>query len=901
MNRLRDKAPMGIPAIRLLRLIGLLVPRPERRDWVNEWAAELHSRWGLDGQRRRSTLSAHLHCLGAFEDALRLRIRRRHALMIAHDVRFAWRSFLRNPVFTLTILTTLALGIGANTAIFSLVDVVLLRPLPIEQPESLADVYTTCRRGFQYCSSSYPDFVDYKERSRSFSDMAAFSGTQVVLERGEGAELITAMLVTGSYFQLLGVPSMLGRTILPADDRLGQPETVAILSHRAWQERFGADPKIVGATVRINQAPFTIVGVAPPGFRGTRLGSDPDAWIPFTTYPLIDGTENRNEALTSRGMRWIYGVIGRRNAGVTIEQARADMAAVSDQLEEEDPRRAGRQITVEPTRTYTLPVATTGDDLVRFVLVLMAVVGASLLIACANAASLMLARASARRQEIGVRVALGADQRVLARQMLTESLLLSTIGALIGISVAAGALKLFAGYALPGGIPIGALDIALDTRVLAFTGVLSVVTGIAFGLVPAIQATNPSIVNALRDDPRRGAAPRMLRTREWLLTFQTALALVLLIGAGLFVRSLRSGLKTDVGFETRRLALAAIDLPMHRYTAPQIVQFLDDLRERVEHLPGVASVTHGLRPPLAQGGNGFLAIVDSYSPAPDEEIRIEADFVGTDYVRTLGIPLRGRDFVNGDRVGSRLVGIINETMARRYWPDSDALGSTLSMLWGPDNSAIEVIGIAGDVKDGLTENPEPFIYFPLAQHPARSEDAAAWFMAATPDDAINIVPQLRREIQALDSDIGISELTTLDNRFAEMLMPQRMGSMLLSLLGALTVVLAVVGIAGIVTYTVNQRKHEIGVRMALGASVGSVLRLLVTAALKPVVVGILLGVVAALTLTRLVSSFLLDVQATDTLTFIGIPILLASLAALAAFLPALRASAIHPTQALKTE
>jgi predicted permease len=577
------------------------------------------------------------------------------------------------------------------------------------------------------------------------------------------------------------------------------------------------------------------------------------------------------------------------------------MIRVSDQIQEEFPRlRGGRTVTVEATRAYTLP-ASTRDDIVRFVTLLLVVVGVALLIACANIANLLLARASARRREIGVRIALGASRGRLVRQLLTESLVLSVLGAGAGLFVASMALRFLSEFALPGFVPIDTLGLRLDPRVLAFTGILTVVTGLLFGLVPALQTTSPNVTGALKEQLPESSVRGTLRTRGVLLALQTAMALTLLVGAALFVRSLQNGLRSDVGFETRNLAIASFDLGMQRYDATRAAGFVAALTQRTAQFPGVRAVTSAVYPPLARGGSGFFVLIDGYEPVEGEELRIEADWVGPDYFRTMGIPLlAGRDIEQNDREGAPLTAVINETMARRWFTDTDPVGRTFK-LGAPDEPDIRIVGVAGDVKDGLTDDPEPFIYFPMSQYMDRALDGGFNLLVASDAPALQLLPAVRAEVRNMDPNIVLQDLSTLENRFAEFLMPQRMGSTLLSTLGALTVLLAVVGITGIVGYAVNQRRREIGIRIALGASNAHVVRVMVRGALVPIGAGLALGIVASLATTRLVANFMYDVAPTDALTFVSMPLLMTVVAMVAAYLPARRAMNISPTESLRGE
>ncbi|MCZ6915440.1 MAG: ABC transporter permease [Gemmatimonadetes bacterium] len=902
------------PGLSFLRLIGLLVPSRERAAWIREWTAELHYSWHRQGPRHGirapggapaprpvSRIAILFRCLGALEDALWLRIRRRNKTMLVQDVKYAIRSFARSPGFTAVTVLTLALGIGANTAIFTLVDAVLLRPLPVHEPSQLTDIYTSCRRGFPYCSTSYPDFVDYRDRNRSFADMAAFAGMTVSLQDGDAVELMGAMLVTGNYFGLLGVNAVLGRTIIPDDDRLGDAKAVIVLSHRMWMNEFAGDEDVIGRDFRLNRAPYTVIGVAPKGFRGTRLNQSPDMWIPFSSLPLIDTRNPPFDVLPERGFRWIGGTIGRRLPGVTVAQARADMLSVSDRLAEET-NRAGRTITTEATRTFTLPAATTGRDIVRFATLLMVVVGAVLLITCANIANLLLARASARRREIGVRIALGAGRARLVRQLLTESVILSVTGAAAALFVASVGLKFLSGYALPGFVSIASLELALDGRVLAFTAMIAVVTGVLFGLVPALQTTTPNLSDALRQQSSDARSRGIMRTRGILLSFQTAMALVLLIGAGLFVRSLKNGLNADVGFTTRNLAMASFDLSLLQYSQPAVSRFLRDLTVRSIGVPGAREVTTSVYPPLAGSGSGFFINIPGHIPAAGEEMRIEANWVGPRYFRTLGIPLiNGRDFTEQDMAGAPIVAVINETMARRWWPGEDPVGRTFRLNSDGSGPEALIVGLAQDVTYGLADAPEPFIYYPIHQFMDRAAGGSIQLLVSTNDAPVNTLPLLRNHLRELEPNLAIPELTTLESRFEEFLMPQRMGTMLLSSLGGLTVLLAVVGISGVVGYAVNQRRKEIGIRITLGAARRHVLGVMVRGAVIPVAVGLAVGLMAAASVTRFITNFMFNVRATDPVTFLVVPAIMAIVAIVAAYFPARRATRINPTEALRAE
>ncbi len=425
--------------------------------------------------------------------------------------------------------------------------------------------------------------------------------------------------------------------------------------------------------------------------------------------------------------------------------------------------------------------------------------------------------------------------------------------------------------------------------------------GLLFGVAPALQTTNPNLTAALKEQSSDARVGGVMRTRGVLLTIQTAMALVLLVGAGLFVRSLKNGLDADLGFETRNLAMASFNLARRQYSEPAALQFVQDLSDRAAQLPGTVNVTSAVYPPLALGSSGFFISIDGYTPAEGEELRIEANWVGPDYFRTLGIPLiNGRDITEQDRVGAPYVAVINETMAKRWWPGEDPVGRTFRLNGDGSGPEVLIVGYAKDVKDGLSADPEPFVYYPMAQHMGRAISRLN-LLVATDADPLNVLPTLRQHLRELDPNLAVPELTTLQNRFADFLMPQRMGTTLLSTLGGMTILLAVIGISGVVAYTVNQRRREIGIRLALGAAQSHVLNVIVRGAVIPVAVGLGIGLVAAFGVTRLIANFMFGVEPHDPVTFVTVPALMAVVALMAAYLPALRATKVNPTEALKSE
>lgn len=821
---------------------------------------------------------------------------------LRQDLRYAARVLTRRPAFAIAATLTLALGTGATATVFSLLDAVLLRHMPAHQPEELAHIYTSCRRGDPYCFSSYPEFLDYRAQSRTFADMAAFEPLAVSVGEGAGSWVGEALLVSTNYFALLGLAPHAGQLISPTWNVEADPPVV--LAYDTWLARYGGDPSVIGRPLRIGEATFRIAGVAPPGFRGTRLDVRPDLWLAIDNVGLLPRggsdpgrTGPPSDMLTNRGRRWIGGTIGRLRPGVTIEQARADMRAISDALQEVDSGREGRFVTVEPARHTALP-PDAADDITRFVLLLMSGVGAALLIACANVAGLMLARGAARRPEISLRRALGADRGRLVRQLMAEHLLLVVAGTALGLLVARACSALLVSYDLPGALPIASLDLGIDLRVLLFAAVLLVVTG-SFGLVPALGATRG--LSATSAGRSTGESTGGARGQSVLLAVQVAVTAVLLVGAGLFIRSLQHGLALDLGLTSESVVMAEIVPSLQGYSPARTQAIVDEALARLGGLPDVAAVTAARQPPLTEG-NGFRAQeVEGYQPAPEEEIRFESNFVAPGYFDVLRIRMRaGRDFTAADREGSPLVGIVSEEMARRYWAGRSPIGTHIRSRSFPE--PIRIVGVVENVTVGLDGTAAPFLYLPLAQHPRfLNAPVPMVLLARTRPGATSVAPAVRRVLREIDPALPITTITPLDDRVAELLMPQRLGSLLLSALGGLTVVLVIVGAAGTVAYGVSRRRREIGVRLALGAHRAQVAAAMTRGSVVAMIAGALAGFAGAAALGRVSSAFLYGIEPTDVTSFAAAAAILALATGAASFLPAWRAAGIDPAEILKAE
>ena len=817
-----------------------------------------------------------------------------------HDLRIALRSLARTPVFTAVAVLSLALGVGINTTIFSAVNGILLRPLPVAEPARVAGIFTSDYSGPAYGGSSWADYRDLAERARSFELLAGVALQPVALGRGadgaagEEAALTMAQVVSGNFFSLVGRAAERGRLLQPADDRPGAP-AVVVIGEGLWRARFGADEGILGRTLSIAGQPFVVAGVAPAGFTGTQRGIRTDLWIPASTLPLIrPGTGD----LTSRGSRGI-GILGRLRRGVDARAAGAELRALASDLRGEHPEAwvdvhgRGRRLTLVPESGLRVPpqVREGAVGISALLLVLTALV---LLVACANLANLLLARAARRRREIAVRLALGAGRARLVRQLLVESVLLALGGGAIGLVLAVWGADLLGAVRLPVAVPL-ALDFTPDARVLVFALVLSLLTGLVMGLLPALQASRPDIVTTLRDG---GTDTGRSRLRGAFVVAQVALSLVLLAAAGLFVRSLREAIDVEPGFSTRRALLATIDLEVAGYPAERGASLFRDVAARVRGLPGVEAVSWTSHVPLGFNSARRSLAVRGHAPAPGEEMEISTATVGPDYFAVMGVPLvRGRGIEAGDVHGAPGVVVVNEAFARRFWPGRDPIGMEVGP-YGDAGPWSRVVGVARDGKyDSRAEAPKPFYYVPWEQAPR----SAATLVVRTAGDPQLLAAPVRAAVRAVDPALTVVESRTLAENLDLSLLPSRVAGMLLGGFGLLGLLLASIGIYGVMAYTVTQRTREVGIRMALGARSTHVVSLLVRYAARLVAVGVALGLVLTVVLARLVRGFLHGASAADPLTYLLVVLLLCSVALTAAWLPARRAAHVDPMIALREE
>jgi predicted permease len=805
---------------------------------------------------------------------------------LLQDLRYALRVIVKHPGVAAVAVISMALAIGANTAIFSMVNAALLRPLPVEQPEQLLRMFMTYTSGLEYGAFSHQDYLYCRDKNQVFSGLAAQRLAVFGIGNGEQVETAQGMVVTGNYFDVLGVKATAGRTFLPEEDQVPGSHPVAVISNYMWAHRFNSDPSAIGRTLTLNGHNFTIVGVTPASFNGTELGYAPEVYVPV----MMQAVARPGTNISDPNARWLY-PIGRLKPGVSAEQAEANLALLPNQLAESSGRKLeGVAVTVEPA-TASHPEMR--KAFVPLALVLLAVVGLVLLMACANVANLLLAKASARRREIGIRLALGASRGRLIRQLITESLLLSLLGGVLGLMLAFWTTDFLLAFTPPTDFRV-VLDLSPDYRVLTFTLVVALLAGTLFGLIPALQATKPDLVAVLKKDDDSSYGYRKSRLRNTLIVTQITLSLVLLICSGLFLKSLQNAQTLNPGFDTENLLLMTLNMNLHAYEEPRAQIFYDQLLERVKALPGVKSAS--LAEKVFGDDQQVGVVVEGYTPPPDTDLIIDYNIVAQDYFQTMGVPLvRGRDFSARDAKGAPGVVIINERMARRFWQDADPLGKRISIS-GAQGPFMEVIGVAKDAKYyDLQERPFSYLYLPYKQN----YESRATLHVRTSGDPNALAGPIRQQIQTLDGHLPVFGVTTMSNHMGQSLWAPRMAAALLGIFGGLALLLASVGVYAVVAYSVVQRTNEIGIRMALGAPPRNVLWLLLGQSLKLALIGIVLGLGLAFVLTRFASSLLYGVSASDPLVFGGTALLLVFVALLASYMPARRAMRIDPVTALR--
>jgi putative ABC transport system permease protein len=812
-------------------------------------------------------------------------------LALWQDLRYGFRKLLKSPGFTLGVVLSLGLGIGANSAIFSLANTLLLRPLSsVEDPQHLVGVYNT-RNGSGYFNVSYRDFVYYRENNQVFTNLVAHWMMPFAMGTNADAKKVDGAIVSGDYFSMLGLKPSQGRFFLPEEDRIPGSSLVAVISSRLWQRSFNSDPGLVGKTINLNGHSFNVVGIAPEGFTGTMVGLSADIWVPMMTHDvLVTGPEDLKKG------DWYLMVMGRLKPGVSIGQAQASLSTFASQLQQTYPDTNKERGVVVAAATGTHPALR--GIIAAFIVILMAIVVLVLLIACTNVANLLLSRAIARRKEIAIRLSLGATRGRLIRQLLTESVMLSLLGGALGILIASWAGNIIMALIPPLGIPLS-LDMSLDIRVFIFTLLLSILTGIVFGLVPALQSTKPDIVLELNNEA--SGLYRRSRMSNWLVIAQVMMSTLLLTCAGLFVRSLMKAQDASPGFDPKNILVMSFDPTLLGYNDIKIAGFYRDLLKRSSGLPGVKSASLAKFIPLGPAGDDADVLIPGQEPPLGQNHpRVSYNLVGMDYFQTMGIPLlRGRSFTEQDLDGAPGVVIINETMAKRYWPNDEAEGKRLLV----NNQSFEVIGVAKDIKyRSLGEETPPFIYVSFFQREtAKIAPGDMKLHLLTTGDPRAIVPAVRSEVQMLDPQQPIFDIQPLTEGMRFALVPTQLAGTLLGLSGLLALLLSAVGIYSVVAYSVSQRTREIGVRRALGAQQRDILKLILGQGFKLTLKGIAIGLIAAFALTRVMRSLLYGISSTDPITFIIISLLLVGVGMLACFIPAYRAVKVDPMIALRHE
>ena len=806
------------------------------------------------------------------------------------DIRYGFRNLVKRPGYTAIALATLALGIGANTAIFSLISTVLLRPLPAPHPEQLVEVYGTTHRGADYTLLSFLNYKDYRDRNNVFSGLLSYRFVAMSISHDGSNERVWGYLVSGNYFDTLGIHPFLGRFFQPEEDQTPSSHPVAVITYTCWQKRFASAPNVTNQPLRINGTTFTIVGVAPDGFRGTEVAYMPEVFVPTMMAHQI---EPGSTWLEERGDDNLF-VLGRLKSDVTAAQAESALVNITQQLGREYPHdNEGRGVRLLTPGLFLPDIR---SSVISFSGVLMGVVTLVLLLACVNLANLLLARATERRKELAIRLAMGASRARIVRQLVTEAVMLSLGGGLGGLVLATWIIALVSSMKFPSDVPL-VIDLRVDWRVLAFAFSVSLVTGIAFGLLPALQSSRPDLIPALKDEQSMGGFRRS-RLRNGLVIVQVALSLVLLVCAGLVVRSLQVAQKTRPGFSPENAVTLSFDLGLQGYTKEKGRAFQKEILQRAQALPGIRSVALVSTLPLSLDYSFDSIYVEGQAVTGTSNLPVAIpNGISPNYFRTMEIPLRGRDFTDADDKDQLRVAIVNETFARRFFPGREAIGGRFNFN-GPDQPFWEIVGVAADGKyNTLGEDPQPAFYRPLLQ----DYNTSASLVARTRGDSKAVIAALRAELQALDPALPTYNVRTLSDHLELPLFPYRMAAVVLGSFGVLALVLAAIGIYGVMSYVVAGRTREVGVRVALGAARGDVLLLIMKQGMSLALIGLAVGLLVGFGAAQLMVKLLFGVNPTDPITFAGVFILLGAVAALACYIPARRATKVDPLVALRYE
>jgi predicted permease len=807
------------------------------------------------------------------------------------DLRLAWRLFIKNPGFTAVVVVTLALGIGLNTAVFSAIDALLLRPLPgVRAPREVMQLYRSWPGDMKYGSNSVPHYLSLRERATDiFTDVAAWSFADFSITASNRPQRAFGQMVSANFFSLLGVRPIKGRFFLPEEDVGRGAHPVAVLGEAAWRTMFGGDQAILGRPIVLNGRSYTIIGIAPGEFRGIIPLIQPTLWVPLAQW---NDVQPGNVAGFERRSNNNMNVVARLKPGVSPGMARTRLTALVAELKAVYPADYDRNgITLVPqTEAGVHPMFRSTE--VGLSAVVMAVVAILLLIACVNVANLFLARARDRAREMAIRLSLGARRSALLRQLMTESLVFAGVSGLASLAVAWWTIGLANRIQLPFDVGFSA-DMRLSPTVLAFTLGASMLTGLLFGIAPALQATRPSLVPALKGEAPAGRS--RARASSGLVVAQMALSIVLLICAGLFLHNLRAATTIDKGFDSNNELIASVDPSLQGYDRARSEEFYRRITERIAAMPAVRGVTTASRVPLGLSENDWSVTIPGYTPGPDELMSVQNNTVGPAYFETMGIRiLRGRGFESRDDATSQKTVVVNQHFADHFWPGQDPIGRIVH-TGGADHAVIGVVPTGKYVR--LGEDPTSYMYFSQAQH----FEAARWIQIRTAGDPAAFAPTLRAEVAAIDADLPLSDVRTMDAHLGIALLPARLTGAVLGIFGLLGLGLAAIGIYGVMAHAVAQRTREIGIRMAIGAGRGDLVRLLMRQGLGLVAAGMMVGLGLALGAAKLASSQLYGSGGFDAVTFVAVPLVLIGVAALAIWIPSRRASGLDPVVALRRE
>lgn len=814
------------------------------------------------------------------------------------DIRYGVRMLTKNPAVTAVAVLTLALGIGANAAIFSGVNAFIFRPLPVPDAHQLVRPMELAEDRGISDELSYPDFVDYRNQSTVFEAMSAEDMVPVALDSDTQSDVIWGQVVSGSYFDVVRIKPIMGRTFTPEEDNAVGAHPVVVISQGLWQRRFGADPEIVGKTIRLSNRGYQVVGVAPEAFTGSKFALSMDFWIPMA---MVEELRRSPGLLTDRGSHWMN-VLARLKPGVTLDQASAEMQAIASRLNQTYPNERASNTSAKVSTEIDGRWEEAASTMKSAGAIAMAIVGLILLIACANVANLMLARAAARRKEIGIRLALGASRIRLIRQLLTESLLLSLLGGALGLLLAFWVTDLMEGF-----VPVLQYNIienffALDSRALVFTLVISLATGLIFGLAPAWHSSNPDVVPVLKGDLNAGqpGKGRRFSLRPALVVVQVALSLAVLVCGGLFIKSFRQAQTMDPGFATKNALIATLDPELVGYDSERSRNFFRQAIERASSLPGVEAAAAARLLPLGDSSNSNGPVLkEGETLARGSAGRtIMTNVISSGYFRAMQIPIiEGRDFDDRDHVKSQRVVIINQQMAESLWPGESAIGKRI--LIGAESR--DLIEVAGVVKTGkyrnLAEDSKPYIYYPMTQR----RPANMSLVMRTSVDPRGLAGAIRKEAQNIDRSVPVSSVKTMTEHLTYALWAPNMAASFSLAFGVLAILLSAVGLYSVMAYVVSQRTREVGIRMALGANRADVMKMITVQGMRLAVIGVVIGLLLSLGLARALSSLLIGVSGYDVTTFVIVPSLLVFVAFIACYLPARRATKIDPLVALRYE